>query len=151
MQPTAGRRNVSFLFMAAALLPACAFDESRDYRITGGAHRDSAKVKQIVQSIATQAGLPRQAPVAGDSHTIALYMNTTFNSVLASPAMRSGSSLGRTDWPPPRAFKRADHLLEPVLSSTFGRRFTLEKWDAEGIIVVYSSDLILVRSHTQGG
>jgi hypothetical protein len=134
------RMRILFPLVAIASLSACSFYESREYRIAGSAHRDAAKVRRIVQQVATQAGLPDRTHATHIDHhyPIAAFMDP-HTSIEAYPRERDIEvSLSRSDWPPPVAFRRADRLLAPALSETFGRRFSvLPKSDAERIIVVH--------------
>jgi hypothetical protein len=132
--------RVLFPLIAIATLSACSFDESHEYRISGGAHRDNAKVRRIVQQVAAEVGLPDRTPAVhiDDHYPIAAFMDAHTRIEASTRDRDIEVSLSRSDWPPPVAFRRADRLLAPALSQAFGRRFTvLPKSDAERIVVVY--------------
>src|SRR5262249_41439731 len=135
-----GPMRILFPFVAMVSLSACSFYESREYRIAGGAHRDNAEVRRIVQQVATQAGLPDRTHSmhVDDHYPIAAFMDA-HTLIEAYPRQRDIEvSLSRTDWPPPIAFRHADRLLALALSQAFGRRFSvLPKRDAERIVVVH--------------
>ncbi len=134
-----------FLLVMIASFSACSFYESREYRIVGGAHRDTAKVRQIVQQIGKQVGLADDTLQThiDDHHPIA-HFSDMHTSIEAYPRDKDIEvSLSRSDWPPPVAFRRADRLLTPALSSAFGLRLQHPprplpgEATAERIITVY--------------
>jgi hypothetical protein len=122
----------------AAVVPACSFYEHHDYRIAGGARGDVAKVRRIVEQIATDVHLSDNTSEAhiDHRHPIAMFSDP-HTSIEAYTRDRDVEvSLSRNDWPPPVAFRRADRLLAPALSEAFGQRFSvLPKPEGERIIV----------------
>jgi hypothetical protein len=124
--------------LMASLLTGCDTFDSHDYRITHATPTDTVRVQRILRDIAADAGIPRRAPTPYDSPTIALYRDSRVQ-------LRTGIEHGdirvmlmRYDWPAPKAFRRADSLLVPELSATFGHRFGVEPpADVERIIKVY--------------
>ncbi len=122
----------------AAVFPACSFYESHEYKIAGGAHRDTAKVRRIVEQIAADVHLPdrtRETHI-DHHHPIAMFMDPRTSIEAYTRDRDIEVSLSRSDWPPPVAFRRADRVLAPALSQAFGRRFSaLPKTGAERIVV----------------
>lgn len=108
--------------------------------MAGGARRDTAKVRHIVQQIAAEVGLSdRTLETHIDHHHPIANFADPHTSIEAYTRDRDIEvSLSRSDWPSPVAFRRADRLLAPALSQAFGRRFTvLPHSDAERIVVVH--------------
>jgi hypothetical protein len=128
------------LLVIVAAFSACSFYESREYRIADGAHRDAAKVRQIVQQIGMQVGLANRtlATHIDHHHPIANFSDMHTSIEAYSRDKDIELSLTRSDWPPPLAFRRADRLLPPALAQRFGRRFSvLPRSESERIIVVH--------------
>jgi hypothetical protein len=121
-----------------SLLTGCDTFDSHEYRITHATPTDTARVQRILRDVAADARIPKRAPTPYDSPTIALYRDSKVQ-------LRAGIEHGdirvmlmRYDWPAPKAFGRADSLLVPALSATFGHRFEVEPpADVERIIKVY--------------
>ncbi len=125
------------------LLPACTFDQSREFRIAHGTRRDTTKVRQIVESVAARVGLPDRTYQArvDDSHPLACFMDAHTQLWAYVSHNDIEIRLSRSDWPPPSAFRKADRVLAPALSHAFGRRLQRlplpGEATAERIIVVY--------------
>ena len=134
-----------FLLVMIALFSACTVYESREYRIIGGAHRDTTKVRQIIEQVGMQVGLTDDTLQTHiDHHHPIAHFSNLHTSIEAYPRDKDIEvSLSRSDWPPPLAFRRADRLLTPALSSAFGRRLQHPplpppgEATAERIITVY--------------
>ena len=124
--------------LMASLLSGCNTVGSHEYRITHATPADTVRVKHILRDIAAEAGIPKRAPTPYDSPTIALYRDSK---VQLRASIKHGDirvMLMRYEWPAPKAFRRADGLLVPALSTTFGRWFGAEPpADVERIIKVY--------------
>ena len=100
--------------LVTGILTGCDCDtfETHEYRITQASRSDTARVQRILRDIAAETGIPRSAPTRNDSPTIALYRDSKVQ-------LRASVSQGdirvilmRYDWPAPKAFRRADALLE---------------------------------------
>jgi hypothetical protein len=110
------------------LVSACQHFESRDYRVPHASRVDARKVTTALRQIASKTGLHKHSPTPYDSPVIALYTDQPFH-----VALRAGIERGdvrvhvmRYTWPPPKAFTRADKLVQADLSQAFGRRFVVE-------------------------
>jgi hypothetical protein len=132
------RATSAVTLLIASLLSGCDTFDSHDYRITHATPADTARVKHILRDIAADVGLPKRAPTPYDSPTIAIYRDSK---VQLRASIQHGDirvALMRYDWPAPKAFRRADSLLMPALSATFGHRLAVElPADVERIIKVY--------------
>jgi hypothetical protein len=126
------RAALSIVFGVAVLLQGCALHDGRAYTITQSTRKDAVKVRAILRDIAERAGLPPSPRSSGyqlSSHELSnVSLYATFDS---SPIY---VYLDRTDWPPPRAFSKADRLLAPALSTAFGQRFGVPKEQMRVII-----------------
>ena len=117
--------------IAVTLLPACALTDSRAYTIARSTPKDAAKVRQILRDVANQAEL-RNGMNQGNVLESVTETWTSYHGInVWLQAYTSGDHidvyLERSDWPPPRAFTRADRLLGPALSAAFGKRFHAHK------------------------
>jgi hypothetical protein len=132
------RARSAVTLLMASLLTGCDTFGSHEYRIAHATPTDTARVRRILRDVAADAGIPKRAPTPYDSPTIALYRDSKVQ-------LRAGIEHGdirvmlmRYDWPAPKAFRRADSLLMPALSATFGHRLAVEPpADVERIIKVY--------------
>jgi hypothetical protein len=108
--------------LTATLVQGCAQD--RFYAISGATPNDTAKTRRILREVAAQAGLP-----AGPSADKSLGDYATFNVGLHARIRDDQINvwLSRTDWPPPKAFRKADQLLAPAFSRVFGQRFAMSE------------------------
>ena len=132
------RTQLGVFILAAAILVGCDTFEAREYRITRAQHGDAARVQRILREVAAETQIPRSAPTPNDSPTIALYRDSKVQLRAGIEHSDIRVMLMRYDWPAPEAFRRADSLLVPALSETFGRRFKVEPpADVERIIKVY--------------
>ena len=122
------RTQLPILLVAAALLPGCAIDEYRAYRIDAATARDAAKVQRILRDIAQQAEIPK-FPRSLPSYQLP---NVWLRANIFPDHI--DVYLQRTDWPPPHAFTTADGLLAPALSAEFGHRFHLQKPEEQVIV-----------------
>jgi hypothetical protein len=120
------RSQYALALLVAGILTGCDTFESREYHVTSAGSGDAARVRRILRDVATESGIPRSAPTPNDSPTIALYRDSKVQ-------LRASISHGdirvilmRYDWPAPKAFRRADDLLVPALSSAFDGRFGAE-------------------------
>jgi hypothetical protein len=129
-------RMLSLLACSAAIsLSGCAFQEAHEYRITRSSHSDAVHVSRILHDIAAQAGIPKN--VGGyhsDGYMIGWYTNSNVDLNATFHRGEIKIELMRSDWPAPLAFRRADRLLAPTLSTAFGRRFIVEPLHAMQII-----------------
>jgi hypothetical protein len=131
-----GRYVLALLF--AGILTSCDTFESHEYRITRSSRGDAARVQRILRDIAAETGIPRSAPTPYDSPTIALYRDSKVQLRASASQGDIRVMLMRYGWPAPQAFIRADALLAPSLSATFGRRFRVEPpADIERVITTY--------------
>jgi hypothetical protein len=137
------RLHLLTLLAALVLLSACTFYDSREFQIARGTPRDDTKVRQILREIASQAQLPDRTHQVHIDHSypLAAYMNTNVQLEAHDSRGDIKIELSRSDWPPPRAFKKAERLLAPALSSTFGHRLQRlplpGEATAQRIIVIY--------------
>lgn len=124
--------------LMASLLSGCNTFDSHEYRVTHATPKDTARVQRILRDIAADAGIPKRAPTPYDSPTIALYRDSKVQLRAGIEHCDIRVMLMRYGWPAPKAFRRADSLLVPALSSAFGHRFEVEPpADVERIIKVY--------------
>jgi hypothetical protein len=129
------RARFAVTLLMASLLTGCDTFGSHEYCIAHATPTDTAHVQRILRDV---AGIPKRAPTFYDSPTIALYRDSKVQ-------LRAGIEHGdirvmlmRYDWPAPKAFRRADSLLMPALSATFGHQLAVEPpADVERIIKVY--------------
>lgn len=111
-------RTVFLLTLSIAIsLSACAFQEEREYSIAAARPRDAAKLTHILHDVAQQVGLPQ----AGQDWYRG--QNVTLSAVTRGSNIQI--ELSRFDWPPPRAYSRAEGLLSVALSDAFGHRLTV--------------------------
>ena len=125
------RAQLLVVVIAAALLQACALTDSRAYTISRSTPKDAAKVRQILRDVANKAEL-RNGMNQGNVLESVTETWTSYHGInVWLQAYTSGDHidvyLERGDWPPPRAFTRADRLLAPALSAAFGKRFHAHK------------------------
>ena len=125
------------LLLLTTFVAGCQSDDVQSYRIAGAAHKHAARIKQVLRNVAAQAGLPDRTAEMHDPHLLALYQGTNvyLRGDISDDDIRVATV--HSDWPAPHAFKKADSLLAPALSQAFGKRFSIEKWDAERTIVVH--------------
>jgi hypothetical protein len=119
-----GLMRALFLLVAIASVSACSFYERQEYRITSVSRADVARVRHMLSEVATQSEIPKN--VGGyhsDGEMIGWYNKGNVDLHATWHRAEINVELSRTDWPPPLAFRRADRLLTPALSSGFGRRF----------------------------
>ena len=128
------RAQLPILLTVAVLLPGCAIDEYRAYRIDGATPRDAAKVQRILRDIAQQAGIPKFPPSLPSYQLPNVWLRANIF------PDRIDVYLSRSDSPPPHAFEKADTLLAPALSAAFGHRFRLQQ-PRENVIVTGLIDL----------
>ena len=114
------RSALPLLLVSAVMLAGCA--EDRDYRISHATVSDAAKTREILREVAAEAGLPGDA-----NHSVGNYRTLNVSLEAEVSGDHIDISLSRSDWPPPRAFKKAGQLLDPALSLVFGRRLTAPK------------------------
>ena len=132
------RSRYVLTLLVAGILTGCDTFESHEYRITQANRGDAARVQRILRDIATDTGIPRSAPTPFDSPTIALYRDSQIQLRASVSQGNIRVMLMRYDWPAPKAFRRADGLLAPSLSATFGRRFRVEPpADGERVITIH--------------
>jgi hypothetical protein len=129
------RVRLAILLMVPALLQSCALHEHRAYSIARPTPRDVAKVRQILHNIAIEARLPDTSRETYDvRESLASYRTDNVWLMANIFPDRIEVYLSRSDWPPPQAFTKADGLLAPALSATFGHRFGVQK-EGERVIV----------------
>jgi hypothetical protein len=115
---------------AAVLLGACDTVNVQQYRIAGGAHRDAAKVKQILHSVASQTGLVESTSTSRAPHTLVFYTQPNVQHFRVDLGARIVAEdilvdLNAGFGPTPSEFKQAERLLTPALSSEFGPRVSI--------------------------
>ena len=121
----------------AALLPACAVHEWREYDIKAASRQDVTQVQQIMHSVAAEAGMPRHFGGSySPSQPIANYMRDKVQLLAFLERGEIRIWLIRDDWPPPSAFTTAQRAVEPALASAFGARLVVEP--IEPVHIVYT-------------
>jgi len=113
-------------FVAIALfLAACDTMNVQQYRIAGGAHTDTARVKPVLGRVASQVGLVNNTSSSRVSRTIVSYTQPNvqhFRVIMGARAVANDIIVDLTAGfgPTPREFKQARSLLTPALSNKFG-------------------------------
>jgi hypothetical protein len=125
------------IVVIAALLPACAVHEWREYDIKAASSKDVTRVQQIIHSIAAEAGMPRHF---GGSYSpnqpIANYMRDEVQLLAFLDRGEIRIWLIRDGWPPSPGFATAQRAVEPALASAFGTRFVVEP--VQPVHIVYT-------------
>jgi hypothetical protein len=128
-------------FIAALLLSACDTVNIQQYRIAGGAHRDTAKVKRVLHTVASQTGLVDSTSTSRAPQTVVFYMQPNVQHFRVDLGARVVADdivvdLNAGFGPTPGEFKQAERLLTPALSSEFGSRLTVLPPGTQSIRVV---------------
>jgi hypothetical protein len=120
------RASLPASIVLASLMAACHSSDAHRYRITSATRDDRGRVKTILREIASEAGFRPRRPTPYDSPVIVLYgaPEVDLRASLADSDIRV--SLTRFEWPPPKAFSRADQMLLVRLPREFGGRFAVE-------------------------
>jgi len=134
------------LFAIAVLLSACDSVNIQQYRIGGGAHRDTAKVKQVLYNVASQTGLVNRTSTSHAGHTVVFYTQPNVQHFRVDLGARVVANDIVVDLyagfgPTRREFKEAERLLTPALSSQFGSRLSVMPPHTQSIPVTTQSGL----------
>jgi hypothetical protein len=129
------------LVLIALFLSACDTLNIQQYRVAGGAHRDAAKVKRVLHTVASQTGLVDSTSTSRAPHTIVFYTQPNVQHFRVDLGARIVADdivvdLNAGFGPTPREFKQAELLLTPALTSEFGSRLTVLPPGSQSIRVV---------------
>ena len=118
------------LAFIALLLSACDTMNIQQYRIAGGAHRDTAKVKHILHTVAGETGLVDSTRTSRAPRTIVFYTQPNVQHFRLDHGARAVADdividLNAGFGPTPPEFQKAERVLTPALSSEFGSRLTI--------------------------
>ena len=108
------------LVFVALLLGACDTLNIQQYRIAGAASRDTAKVKQVLHSVANQTNLVDRTSTSRAPHTLVFYTQPNVEHFRVDLAACRVSDeivvdLNGGFGPARSEFKQALHLLTPAL------------------------------------
>jgi hypothetical protein len=125
----------------AVLLTACDTLNIQQYRIAHGTHRDTAKVKQALHSVASQTGLVDRTSTSRAAHTIVFYTQPDVQHFRVDLGARTLGDdivvdLNGGFGPARPEFKQALGLLTPALSNGFGSRLTVMPLGSQSIPVM---------------
>jgi hypothetical protein len=128
------------LALVALLLTACDTINIQQYRIAGGAHRDTAKVKRILHSVAGETGLVDNTPTSRAPRTIVFYTQPNVQHFRVDLGARAVADdividLSAGFGPTPPEFKKAERALTPALSSEFSSRLTIAPLGVQSVPV----------------
>jgi hypothetical protein len=118
------------LVFIALFLSACDTLNIQQYRVAGGAHRDSAKVKRVLRDVASQTGLVDRTSTSRAPRTVVFYTQSDVQHFRVDLGARILGDdivvdLNGGFGPARPEFKQAARLLTPALSSEFGSRLTV--------------------------
>jgi hypothetical protein len=121
---------VRALVFIALLLSACDTLNVQQYRIAGGAHRETAKLREVLQHVANQTGLVDRTSTSHAPHTVVFYTQPAIEHFRVDLGARIVGDDAVVDLnggfgPARPEFKQALRLLTPALSSEFGSRLTV--------------------------
>jgi hypothetical protein len=124
----------------AFLLTACDTLNIQQYRISGSAHGDTVKVKQVLRSIASETGLVDRTSTSRAPHTIVFYTQPHVQHFQVDLGARMLGDdiivdLNGGFGPARPEFNRTLRLLTPALSSGFGSRLTVMPVGSQSIPV----------------
>lgn len=128
------------IVLVAVLLSACDALNIQQYRISTAASGDTAKVRRVLQSVATDTKLVDRTSTSRAAHTLVFYTQDDVDHFQVDlGARRLGEDiivdLNGGFGPARPEFKQALHLLTPALSSEFGSRLTVMPLHTQSIPV----------------
>ncbi|MEY2546434.1 MAG: hypothetical protein QOG48_1551, partial [Verrucomicrobiota bacterium] len=115
------------LILFALLLSACDTLNIQQYRITGDARRDAAKVKHVLGTVASQIGLADRTSSSRAPHTVVFYTQPEVRHFAIELGAREAGGdilvdLSAGFGPTPPDYVRAEQLLAAGLAQEFGAR-----------------------------
>jgi hypothetical protein len=128
------------LALTTLLLCSCDTVNFQQYRVAGGAQRDTAMVKRVLHDVASQTGLVDRTSTSRAPHTIVFYSQPDVQHFRVDLGARVLDSdiivdLNGGFGPARPEFKQALHSLTLALSSQFGARLTVMPLGTQSIAV----------------